>query len=125
MKILSSEHALRLDRLPASAIVLGGGVIGVEFASAWRSFGVDVTVVEALPRLVSGEDPSISAALERAFAQTQDQGDHECRHVGVPDHRVRRTAGASGRASAGGRADAGCGRPRAADRRPRLPGGGR
>ena len=67
VKILTSEHALRLDRLPASAIVLGGGVIGVEFASAWRSFGVQVTVVEALPRLVSGEDQSISAALERAF----------------------------------------------------------
>jgi dihydrolipoamide dehydrogenase len=68
-KILSSQHALRLDQLPATAIVLGGGVIGVEFASVWRSFGVDVTVVEALPRLVSGEDPSISAALERAFAR--------------------------------------------------------
>ena len=68
-KIINSEHALRLDRLPASAIVLGGGVVGVEFASAWRSFGVDVTVVEALPRLVSGEDPSISAALERAFGR--------------------------------------------------------
>jgi dihydrolipoamide dehydrogenase len=67
VKILTSEQALRLERLPASAIVLGGGVIGVEFASAWRSFGVDVTIVEALPRLVSGEDPSISAALERAF----------------------------------------------------------
>jgi dihydrolipoamide dehydrogenase len=67
VKILSSEHALRLDRLPASAIVLGGGVVGVEFASAWRSFGVEVTVVEALPQLVSGEDPSISAALQRAF----------------------------------------------------------
>ena len=67
VKILTSEHALRLDRLPTSAIVLGGGVVGVEFASAWRSFGVDVTVVEALPRLVSGEDQSISAALERAF----------------------------------------------------------
>src|SRR6187401_1694876 len=67
VKILTSEHALRLDRLPISAIVLGGGVVGVEFASAWRSFGVEVTVVEALPRLVSGEDQSISAALERAF----------------------------------------------------------
>jgi dihydrolipoamide dehydrogenase len=66
-KILTSEQALRLDQLPTSAIVLGGGVIGVEFASAWRSFGVDVTIVEALPRLVSGEDSSISAALERAF----------------------------------------------------------
>ena len=67
VKILTSEHALRLDRLPASAIVLGGGVVGVEFASAWRSFGVEVTLVEALPRLVSGEDQSISTALERAF----------------------------------------------------------
>lgn len=68
-RILTSEQALRLDRLPATAIVLGGGVVGVEFASAWRSFGVEVTVVEALPRLVSGEDPSISAALERAFGK--------------------------------------------------------
>jgi dihydrolipoamide dehydrogenase len=71
MKILTSEQALRLDRLPGSAIVLGGGVIGVEFASAWRSFGVNVTIVEALPRLVSGEDASISAALVRAFRKRQ------------------------------------------------------
>jgi dihydrolipoamide dehydrogenase len=69
VKILTSEHALRLDRLPVSAIVLGGGVVGVEFASAWRSFGVEVTIVEALPRLVSGEDQSIAAALERAFSK--------------------------------------------------------
>jgi dihydrolipoamide dehydrogenase len=66
-KILTSDQALRLERLPASAIVLGGGVIGVEFASAWRSFGVDITIVEALPRLISGEDSAISTALERAF----------------------------------------------------------
>ena len=71
MKIITSEQALRLDRLPTSAIVLGGGVIGVEFASAWRSFGVDVTIIEALPRLVSGEDSSISAALERAFRKRE------------------------------------------------------
>ena len=71
LKILTSEQALRLDRLPSSAIVLGGGVIGVEFASAWRSFGVAVTIVEALPRLVSGEDSSISAALERAFRKRE------------------------------------------------------
>jgi dihydrolipoamide dehydrogenase len=68
-KIITSEHALRLDRLPGSAIVLGGGVIGVEFASAWRSFGVEVTIVESLPRLVSAEDSSVSAALERAFSK--------------------------------------------------------
>jgi dihydrolipoamide dehydrogenase len=66
-RIITSDHALRLGQLPSSAIVLGGGVIGVEFASAWRSFGVDVTVVEALPRLVPTEDPAISGALERAF----------------------------------------------------------
>jgi dihydrolipoamide dehydrogenase len=66
-RVLNSEHALRLDQLPTSALVLGGGVIGVEFASAWRSFGVEVTVVEALPRLVPNEDPAISTALERAF----------------------------------------------------------
>ncbi len=68
-RVLTSEQALRLDRLPASAIVLGGGVIGVEFASAWRSFGVEVSIVEALPRLVPLEEPAVSAALERAFGQ--------------------------------------------------------
>ena len=66
-RVLTSDHAVRLETLPASAIVLGGGVIGVEFASAWRSFGVEVTVVEALPRLLPNEDPAISAALQRAF----------------------------------------------------------
>jgi dihydrolipoamide dehydrogenase len=66
-RVITSEHALLLDRVPASAIVLGGGVIGVEFASAWKSFGVDVTVVEALPRLVAAEDEECSKALERAF----------------------------------------------------------
>ena len=65
--MLTSEHALRLATLPASAIVLGGGVIGVEFASAWRCFGIEVTVVEALPRLVPNEEPEASAALQRAF----------------------------------------------------------
>ena len=66
-RVISSEHALTLDRVPASAIVLGGGVIGVEFASAWKSFGVDVTIVEALPRLVAAEDEECSKAVERAF----------------------------------------------------------
>jgi dihydrolipoamide dehydrogenase len=66
-RILTSEHALRLDRVPASVVVLGGGVIGCEFASAWKSFGAEVTIVEALPRLVAGEDEACSKALERAF----------------------------------------------------------
>lgn len=66
-RVLTSTDALRLQTLPSSAVVLGGGVIGVEFASAWRSFGVEVTVVEALDRLVPGEDPAASATLLRAF----------------------------------------------------------
>jgi dihydrolipoamide dehydrogenase len=66
-RVITSEHALTLDRVPASAVILGGGVIGCEFASAWKSFGVDVTIVEALPRLVAAEDEQSSKALERAF----------------------------------------------------------
>ncbi|MFL6061293.1 MAG: FAD-dependent oxidoreductase, partial [Marmoricola sp.] len=65
--VLTSEHALRLDRVPSSAIVLGGGVIGCEFASVWRSFGAEVTIVEALPRLMAAEDADSSKQLERAF----------------------------------------------------------
>jgi dihydrolipoamide dehydrogenase len=66
-RVLTSEQALRLDRVPASVVVLGGGVIGCEFASVWRSFGAEVTIVEALPRLVAAEDEASSKALERAF----------------------------------------------------------
>ncbi|GAA3745986.1 dihydrolipoyl dehydrogenase [Plantactinospora mayteni] len=66
-RVITSDHALTLDRVPTSAIVLGGGVIGVEFASVWKSFGVDVTIIEALPRLVAAEDEESSKALERAF----------------------------------------------------------
>ncbi|WP_039939247.1 dihydrolipoyl dehydrogenase [Streptomyces himastatinicus] len=66
-RVISSDHALVLDRVPKSAIVLGGGVIGVEFASAWKSFGADVTIVEALPHLVPVEDENSSKLLERAF----------------------------------------------------------
>ena len=65
--MLTSDDALRLERVPGSVIVLGGGVIGCEFASVWRSFGSEVTIVEALPRLLPPEDAASSAALERAF----------------------------------------------------------
>jgi dihydrolipoamide dehydrogenase len=66
-RVLTSEQALALRTVPASAIVLGGGVIGCEFASVWRSFGADVTIIEALPHLLPGEDEQSSKALERAF----------------------------------------------------------
>lgn len=66
-RIMTSDQALTMDYVPASAIILGGGVIGVEFASVWKSFGVDVTVIEGLPRLVPAEDEAISKTMERAF----------------------------------------------------------
>jgi dihydrolipoamide dehydrogenase len=66
-RIIASEHALKLDHVPASVVVLGGGVIGVEFASVWRSFGAEVTIVEALPHLLPGEEESSSKLVERAF----------------------------------------------------------
>ncbi|XVQ06797.1 dihydrolipoyl dehydrogenase [Spirillospora sp. CA-255316] len=66
-RIIASEDALRLDHVPGKVVVLGGGVIGVEFASVWASFGADVTIVEALPRLVPAEDEFASKQLERAF----------------------------------------------------------
>ncbi|MGF9662943.1 dihydrolipoyl dehydrogenase [Arthrobacter crystallopoietes] len=66
-KVITSEEALDLTELPEKAVILGGGVIGVEFASVWKSFGVDVTIVEGLPSLVPNEDPAIIKNLERAF----------------------------------------------------------
>ena len=66
-RIMTSEQALSLDAVPPRVVVLGGGVIGVEFASVFRSFGSEVTIVEALPRLVAAEDEAVSKQLERAF----------------------------------------------------------
>ncbi|MEY4396483.1 MAG: dihydrolipoyl dehydrogenase [Actinomycetota bacterium] len=66
-RILTSEQALTLDFVPQRAIVLGGGVIGVEFSSVWRSWGSEVTIIEGLPRLVPNEDESVSKQFERAF----------------------------------------------------------
>ncbi|MBU6242670.1 MAG: dihydrolipoyl dehydrogenase [Acidobacteria bacterium] len=65
--IITSEQAINLDRVPKSVIVLGGGVIGCEFASVWKSFGAEVTIIEGLPRLIALEDESSSKQLERAF----------------------------------------------------------
>jgi dihydrolipoamide dehydrogenase len=88
-RIISSDQALVLDRLPDSAIVIGAGAIGMEFATVYRSFGVDVTVVEALPRVLPLEDEDISKEAARAFGkrginistgvkveEVKDSGDH-------------------------------------------------
>jgi dihydrolipoamide dehydrogenase len=66
-RVITSEQALALDFVPKKVAVLGGGVIGVEFSSVWRSWGADVTIIEALPHLVPNEDESISKQFERAF----------------------------------------------------------
>ena len=66
-RVITSDQALNMDYVPKSVIVLGGGVIGCEFASVWKSFGADVTIIEALPRLVALEDETSSKQLERAF----------------------------------------------------------
>src|SRR6202167_1660702 len=66
-RVITSDDALQLDRVPSSVVILGGGVIGVEFASVWRSFGAEVTIVEMLPHLLPPEEESSSRQLERAF----------------------------------------------------------
>jgi len=66
-RVITSEQALDLDFIPKKVIVLGGGVIGVEFSSVWKSWGTDVQIIEALPHLVPNEDESVSKQFERAF----------------------------------------------------------
>src|SRR5260370_6565648 len=66
-RVINSDHALLLDRVPGSVVILGGGVIGVEFASVWRSFGAEVTIVEMLPHLLPLEDETSAKLLQRAF----------------------------------------------------------
>lgn len=66
-RVITSEGALELDFVPKKVAVLGGGVIGVELSSVWRSWGAEVTIIEALPHLVPNEDEAISKQFERAF----------------------------------------------------------
>ncbi len=70
-RVLTSDQALTLDDVPRSVVIIGGSVIGCEFASVWRSFGAEVTIVEALPHLVPLEDEVLSKQLERAFRRRQ------------------------------------------------------
>ncbi|WAC65779.1 dihydrolipoyl dehydrogenase [Agrococcus sp. SL85] len=65
--VITSEQALKLDWIPERVAILGGGVIGVEFASVWRSFGTEVTIIEGLPHLVPNEEESVSKQFERAY----------------------------------------------------------
>lgn len=66
-RIVTSDEALEMSEVPERVVIIGGSVIGVEFASVWKSFGADVTIIEGLPTLVPLEDPALSKQLERAF----------------------------------------------------------
>jgi dihydrolipoamide dehydrogenase len=85
-RVITSEHALQMSFVPNKVIVLGGGVIGVEFASIWRSFGTEVMIVEGLPNLVPNEEPAISKALERAFRKRGIEFKTGVRFAGVEQH---------------------------------------
>ena len=85
-RVITSEHALELDFVPKKVAVLGGGVIGVEFASVWKSFGAEVTIIEALPHLVPNEEESISKQLERAFRKRGIEYKLGVRFQGVTQH---------------------------------------
>ncbi|MQA79351.1 MAG: dihydrolipoyl dehydrogenase [Streptosporangiales bacterium] len=82
-RIITSDHALRMNWIPKSAVILGGGVIGVEFASVWRSFGADVTIVEMLPHLLPPEDLSSQKLIERAFRRRKITAELGARFEGV------------------------------------------
>jgi dihydrolipoamide dehydrogenase len=66
-RVVTSDQALTMSEVPDDVVIIGGSVIGVEFASVWKSFGAEVTIVEALPTLVPLEDPALAKQLERAF----------------------------------------------------------
>ena len=85
-RVITSEQALQMDFVPNKVLVLGGGVIGVEFASIWRSFGADVTIIEGLAHLVPNEDESVSKGLERAFRKRGIDFKLGVRFSGVEQH---------------------------------------
>ena len=87
-RIIHSDHALSMTRVPASLVVLGAGAVGVEFASIYASFGAKVTVVEILPRLVPLEDASLGEELEKAFRKRGIDV-----HVGTKVEKVAREGG--------------------------------
>ncbi|KAA3655883.1 MAG: dihydrolipoyl dehydrogenase [Chloroflexi bacterium] len=66
-RIISYEHAILSNKLPKKFIIIGGGVIGVEFAYMWANYGVDITIVEMLPSLLPNEEPEVSKVLEKAY----------------------------------------------------------
>jgi dihydrolipoamide dehydrogenase len=84
-RIITSDQALTYPSIPASAVVIGAGAVGLEFASLYRSFGADVTVLEALPRIAPLEDEEISKEVGRAFRKRGIQAFAGARVQGIDD----------------------------------------
>lgn len=84
--VLSSRHALSRRELPGRVVIVGGGAIGVEFASIYRTYGAQVTVLEMLPHLLPNEEPELAQALERAFQRQGIQVRTGVRVAGLARH---------------------------------------
>ncbi len=85
-RIISYKHAILSETLPEKLIIIGGGVIGVEFAYVWANYGVDVTIVEMLPHLLPMEEPEVSQVLEKAYKKLGINF-----HVNTPVKSIERT----------------------------------
>ena len=116
-RIITSDEAIHLKAVPKSIVIMGSGAVGVEFASIYRRFGSEVTIIELLPRLVPVEDEAVSA---RAREVVQEAGHHrDDRHQGDEGRGRRQGRGHRG-ADAGRRHDAAVGRAAAGGHRARA-----
>ncbi len=97
-KVLTYWEAILQDKLPKSVVVIGSGAIGVEFSTVWSSYGVDVTIVEMLPRIVPLEDEEVSVELEKAFKKRGIKvlAGHKVDAVETTDSGVRVTVSSNG-----------------------------
>lgn len=97
-KVVTYWEAILQEKLPKSVVVIGSGAIGVEFSTVWSSYGVDVTIVEMLPRIVPLEDEEVSAELEKAFKKRGIKvlAGHKVEAVETTDSGVRVTVSSNG-----------------------------
>jgi dihydrolipoamide dehydrogenase len=98
-KVVTYQEAILQEKLPKSVVVIGSGAIGVEFSTVWNSYGVDVTIVEMLPRIVPLEDEEVSAELEKAFKKRgiKTLAGHKVEAVETTDTGVKITVSADGK----------------------------
>ncbi len=97
-KVLTYWEAILQEKLPQSVVVIGSGAIGVEFSTIWNAYGVDVTIVEALPRIVPLEDEEISKELEKEFKKRKIKtlAGHKVESVEATENGVKVVVSANG-----------------------------